>query len=257
MIKATGHRKTASPPKVCYDFARHPSAWMLDAYFGPSLAQRTLSSTSDGNNYLKQRLSTERSSAAFGAGLRGSFLFNRNYLVRTGLNYDQFTEIFEYVDPTYVKYKIEITIVNGQTKIDTVGVEYGENYLKTYNRYGMLDVPLMMGVEMRKGRTGVSINAGFSANVLFFNRGAIIDPVTLEPARFGQDKAPLSDEVFRTSVGLSATASVQWYWHLTRNLRVFAEPSFRQVLRPITLETHPVEQRYTIFGLRFGATHIF
>lgn len=256
-FKAVGYPKNTNPPKLCYDFARHPSAWMLDAYWGPSLTQRTLSSNSDGNNYLKLRLSTERRSTAMGAGLRASLLFNQNYLVRTGLHYDQFTEIFEYIDPTYVKYKIEVTLVNGQTIIDTVGIEYGENYLKTFNRYGMLDVPLMLGVEMRNGRAGMSINAGFSANLLFFNRGAMLDPATLEPVRFGPNKVKPSQEIFRTDVGLSATASVQWYWHLTRHLRIFVEPSFRQVLRPITLQSSPVEQRYTIFGLRFGATHIF
>jgi hypothetical protein len=265
-FKAISRRKKEQP-RVCYDFSRHPSAWLIDVYAGPSLAQRSLTSRFDDQPYLNQRLTTERQSTAINAGLRASLMFNSNFLVRTGLNYDQVSEIFEYIDPAYTKYRIEVTVLsNGMTHVDTVGVDYGENYLKTYNRYAMLDLPLLVGMEMRKGRSGFSINAGISANLLFETRGVIIDPQTHEPARFGPipekpkgvgPKSTLNQAVFRTNVGLSASASIQYYWHLSRNFRVFIEPSFRQVLRPVTVENHPVEQRYSIFGLRLGATRIF
>lgn len=265
-LKSLSRRKK-DQPRVCYDFARHPSAMLIDVYAGPSMAQRQLTSRLDDQPYLNQRLSTERRNAAFNAGLRASLMFNSNFLVRTGLNFDQITEIFEYIDPAYTQYTIKIKVLpNGMTDIDTIGVEYGENYLKTYNRYSTLDVPLVVGMEMRRGRSGLSINAGFSANVLFQRSGVIIDPNTHEPARFGHipedpkapgPKTPLSQDVFRTNLGLSATASIQWYWHLSPYFRVFVEPSFRQVLRPVTLENHPVEQRYSILGLRLGATTIF
>ncbi|MDO8366042.1 MAG: hypothetical protein Q7T20_04530 [Saprospiraceae bacterium] len=260
-------RKKKAQPKFCYDFSQHPSAWLIDVYAGPSLAQGSLTSNVDDEPYLHQRLATERRSIAMNAGLRASFLFNRNYLIRTGLHFDHITEVFEYIDPAYTKYRLDVTVLpNGQTHIDTLGVEYGENYLKTYNRYAMLDVPLIVGVEMRRGRSGFSINAGISANILFQKQGVIIDPNTHEPARFGPipekpehigPKATLSEDAFRANVGLSAEASVQWYWHLYPHFRLFVEPSFRQVLRPVSLGSHPVEQRYRILGLRIGATKIF
>lgn len=259
-------RRKKEQPKFCYDFARHPSAWLIDVYAGPSLAQRSMTSRLDDEPYLKQRLATEQRSTAMNAGLRASLLFNSNFLVRTGLNFDRVTEGFEYIDPTYIKLTIKNNYVNGQfVGTDTV-VEYGENYLKTYNRYTMLDIPLMVGVEMRRGRSGFSINAGFSANVLFQKSGVIIDPNTHEPARFGRisndpkavgPKIALTQDVFRTNLGLSATASIQWYWHLSPHFRLFVEPSFRQVLRPVTVGSHPVEQRYSLIGLRLGASKIF
>jgi hypothetical protein len=265
-FKAVSRRKKEQP-RVCYDFSRHPSAWLIDVYAGPSLAQRSLTSRFDDQPYLNQRLATERQSTAFNAGLRASLMFNSNFLVRTGLNYDQISEVFEFIDPAYTKYRIEVTVLpNGMTHIDTVGVDYGENYLKTYNRYSMLDLPLLVGMEMRKGRSGFSINAGISANLLFETSGVIIDPQTHEPARFGPTpqkpkgigpKSTLSQDVFRANVGLSASASIQYYWHLSSHFRVFVEPSFRQVLRPVTVDNHPVEQRYSILGLRLGATRIF
>jgi hypothetical protein len=248
-------RRKKVQPKVCYDFNRHPSAILLDIYAGPSIAQRSLTSRLDDEPYLKQRLTTERRDLAFNAGIRASLMFSRNFLLRTGLHYDQFTEVFEYIDPTSVIYELKFT--PGNPIPDTLGVKYGENYLKTYNRYGMLDIPLMVGVEMRSGRSGFNINAGISANVLFWKRGAIMDPQTQEPARYGGKKETLSEDVFRTRLSLSAGASVQWYWHISPHWRLYAEPSFRQVLRPVTLKNHPVEQRYSILGLRLGATKIF
>ncbi len=251
-------------PKICYDFSRHPSAWLLDVYAGPSLAQRSLTSFPDNQPYLNQRLATEQRNVAMNAGIRASFMFNGNILARTGLHYEQMTEVFEYYDPTTAIYSVQWN--NILSKIDTLGVDYGESYLKTYNRYAMLDIPLLVGMEMRKGRSGFSLNAGISANVLFAKRGMIIDPNTNVPARFGPMPAEtnkivqvgsLSEDVFRTNLGLSAIASIQWYWHLTPTFRLFVEPSYRQVLRPLTLSSHPVEQRYSLFGLRMGATKIF
>jgi len=253
--KPVAQRKKKQP-KLCYDFDKHPKAWLLDVYAGPSLAQSSLTSHPDNRPYLNQRLGTERRSVAMNAGVRASLMFNQNLLLRTGLHYDQVTEVFEYIDPTYVKLSINTVVLNGQVvRIDTI-VEYGENYQKTYNRYSMLDVPLTFGVEMRRGRSGFSINAGASANVLFLARGSIIDPGTREPARFGPNST-LSQNVFQQSVGFSAMASIQWFWHVTPRTRFFVEPAFRQVLRPVTLSSHPVEQRYSILGLRLGATTIF
>jgi hypothetical protein len=253
--KATKPSKKA--PRNCYDFARYPNAWLFDAYIGPSLAQREFFAPDPENkDYLNSRLNTERSDWAYHAGLRASLMFNRNFLIRTGLHYDQITEVFEFIDPTYVKYLIESTVMsNGQTRIDTVGIEYGENYLKTYNRYGLLDIPLTAGLELRSGRTGLNLNAGASANILFWKRGAILSPQTGEPTYFTPDKNGAA-QIYRPRVGLSATASVQWFYHVGTRTRVFVEPYFRRVLRPITRDEQPVEQRYGIGGLRLGFTKI-
>jgi hypothetical protein len=40
-------------------------------------------------------------------------------------------------------------------------------------------------------------------------------------------------------------------------VRVFAEPYFRSVLRPLNLPEHPIEQRQAMMGLQVGITRIF
>jgi len=243
----------------CYDFAEHPNVFLLDAYIGPSLTRKEMRTGPDNQPYLAQRRNTETRDWSFSAGLRGSLLLDRHFLLRSGLHYDQITEVFEFIDPNSVEVTIRQTtqIINGQpvTVIDTLGVEYGEQYLKTFNRFGMLDVPLEVGVELRNGRTGVSLNGGIALNVLFWKRGAILSPVDGQPAYFTPGSGTV--DVFRAKAGLSAIGSVQWFCHLRPRLRVFAEPYVRMVLRPVNISGHPVEQRYGMMGLNVGVTRIF
>ena len=232
---------------------------LLDAYLGPSLTRKEMRTGPDNQPYLAQRRNTETKDWSFSAGLRASLLLDRHFLLRSGIHYDQITEVFEYIDPNSVEVTIRQTtqIVNGQpvTVIDTLGVEYGEKYLKSFNRFGMLDIPLQAGVELRNGRTGLSLNGGIALNVLFWKRGAIISPVDGQPAYFTPGSGTV--EVFRANAGLSAMGSVQWFCHLRPRLRVFAEPYVRMVLRPVNVPGHPVEQRYGILGLHIGVTRIF
>ncbi len=246
--------------KNCYDFNQHPRVWLLDAYAGPSLPQRQLAATqSEFNDYLQQRRNTEESSWAFNAGLRGSLLFGQHFLLRVGAHYEQMTEVFAYGDPNYKKVNVAyITkIVDGVLVniIDTVSVEYGEHYIKTYNRFGMLEIPLMAGAEFRAGRAGLSLQAGTSLNVLFWKHGTILNaqgtPESFTPGQ--EDASP----VFRRRAGWSATASAQLFYHVRSRLRIFAEPYYSRPFRALTLANQPITQRYTTWGLKIGATKIF
>jgi hypothetical protein len=243
------------PNKHCYDFARNSSVWVLDAYIGPSLAKKQLRTTPDNKPYLYQRLNSEQNSLSLNAGLRVSYLFNKNFLLRSGIQYDQVNEVFEYIDPKYTKYNIVSYVgANGQQFIDTVSIEFGENYLKTFNRLGFLDIPFQGAYEMRVGRGGMSLNGGVSFNVLFRKRGAMRTPQG-DAAYFTPSRAD-AVEVFRPRLGLSVVGSVQWFYYMEPRTRVFIEPYYRKIMGPVNLLSHPVEQRYGIGGLRMGITRI-
>ncbi len=249
-------KKKPSKYKNCYDFNTHPNVFLVDAYIGPSMARKDLRSVKAEESWYRQsRLTTESRDWAFNAGVRGTLLFNQNFLLRAGLHYDQIVETFQYVDQ---QYRVEKTKqvwdpVTSSWKTISNGWEYGEHYTKTYNRFGMLDIPLQAGVEVRNGRSGVSIQAGASLNILFWKSGSILSPQE-QPASFTPADHEL--DVFRARTGLSVMGSVQWFYHLRPRWRVFAEPYFRQVLRPVTVDAHPVEQRYGIGGVRLGLTRI-
>lgn len=242
----------------CYSFSNKGGVWMLDAYGGPawSLPEWRIHN-SELDTYVAARRRTETPDGAFNAGLRVSYFIHPNLVLRTGLHYDQWVERFEYFDPDFIRYHVVITqkLINGQwvSVTDTVGVEYGSEYQKTYNRFGLLDIPLQIGAEWRRGVMGFSLNAGASINVLFLKRGHILDtagqPVSFTPGSGGLD-------VYRPRVGWSAGGSVQAFYHVAPRTRLFAEPYFRIVLRPITLPAYPIEQRQSIAGLRIGVSQI-
>ncbi len=250
--------KPNTTTRKCYSFSDKGKAWLLDAYAGPawSLPKWNVRDA-ELDTYVTQRRRTETPEGAFNAGIRLSYFLHPHIVVRTGLHYDQWTERFEYTNPDFIRYHVTITqkLINGQwvSVVDTVGVEYGAEYIKTYNRFGLLDIPLQIGAEWRSGVVGASLNAGVSANVLFHKRGTILDtdgsPVSFTPNSGGR-------EVYSPRVGLSATGSIQWFYHVAPRTRLFAEPYFRWVLRPITAASYPIEQRQHLVGLRLGVSQI-
>lgn len=247
-------------PKNCYNFTKHPNAWFFDVYAGPSFAWKDLSTNNpEYKDYRNRRLNSERRDWAFHSGVRGTLLFDGHFMLRLGLHYDQMTEIFEFIDPNSItiNYKDVITIVNGQQVIvrDTIGISYGSNYTKTYNRFGMLQIPLQAGVELRKGRSGFSFNAGVSFNVWFWKRGAILSAQGMP--RYFTPGVDVSTPTFQKRTSLSAIGSVQWFYHVDPSVRVYIEPYFRQIVQPVNLKSHPVGTRYGIGGISLGLTKIF
>ncbi len=244
--------------RKCYSFSNKGGVWMLDAYGGPawSLPEWRIHN-SELDTYIAARRRTETPDGAFNAGLRASYFIHPNLALRTGLHYDQWVERFEYFDPDFIRYHVVITqkLINGQwvSAADTVGVEYGSEYRKTYNRFGLLDIPLQISTEWRRGAMGFSLNAGASINILFLKRGHILD-TTGQPVSFTPGSGGLN--VYRPRVGWSAGGSVQAFYHVAPRTRLFAEPYFRIVFRPITLPAYSIEQRQSIAGLRVGVSQI-
>ncbi|MBK9336792.1 MAG: hypothetical protein IPM98_09465 [Lewinellaceae bacterium] len=251
--------KAKKAPKKCYDFNSNRQAWLVDAYVGPVWANKRLQSgNSEFQDYIHDRERTEKRDWGYNAGIRASYLFAGNFMLRTGLHYDYFVEQFEHYDPNFVRYNLTVTqkLINGQwvTVTDTLGIEYGTDYLKTYNRFALLDIPLQGALELRSGPSGISLNLGGSVNVLFHKRGSILTPDG-KPAPFTPGEGQY--DVFRTRLGMSLMGSIQWFYHVSPRTRVFAEPYYRHILEPVTRSGYPVEQSQGVGGIRFGVTRIF
>lgn len=256
IIAATKAKKA---PRKCYDFHSNREAWLVDAYVGPAWSnKRLLSGNTEFLDYIHDRERTEKKDWGFNAGVRASYLFAGNFMLRTGLHYDYQVEQFEYFDPNFIRYNITVTqkLINGQwvSVTDTTGIEYGTEYRKTYNRFALLDIPLQAALELRSGPTGISLNLGGSVNVLFEKRGSILTPEG-KPAPFTPSQGQY--DVFRTRVGMSLLGSIQWFYHISPRTRVFAEPYYRHILEPVTRAGYPVEQSLGVGGIRFGVTRIF
>ncbi len=237
----------------CYDFDENPNAWLLDVYSGPLMAAKQLDNRSGDlelEAYRQKRLETESMGWGYQAGVGITRVWNRRYSIGTGLQYQQFTEVMRFKDDLFVQY---FTENNGQDTIDAV---FGLKTITKYNRFGMLHIPVKLGYEWRSGRKGVQLKGGAALNVLFWKKGAILNPDTFNPAPFNSGTSS-GVEVFNARTGLSLEGSAQFFWHFRRDMRIFAEPYYQAILKPISTETYPLQQRYHLIGLRLGVSRIF
>lgn len=243
----------------CYDFASHRTVLMADAYVGPQTADRSFAAESAENKpYLNKRVQTEGRGWGFDGGLRVTALFREHFTATAGIEYNQFTEVFSYVDPTSIEFDVHVKIdpTTGAATFDTSDIRFGERRVKSYNRYGFLDIPVALGYEVRQGRGGIRFQGGAALNLLFHKRGTILSPDTGKPVSFTPGN-PGAIEVFRSNAGFSVQGSMQFFWSYEPRTRFFAEPYFKKILDPVTLDSHPVSTRYNLWGARFGVTKIF
>ena len=91
-------------------------------------------------------------------------------------------------------------------------------------------------------------------NVLFWKKGSMLHPDYFEPAAFNTNTG---FDAFKTNIGWSVQGSAQFFWHIRRDTRVFAEPYYHSILRPVTTTAYPLAQRYNMIGLRLGMSKLF
>ncbi len=243
-------------PDYSHPFRGTKPVWMLDAYAGPSITHKQLSANdSSGQALLEGRLESESEDWGFHAGVRASVVLNRHFVVRGGLHYEQFVEQFEYVNPNSIQVLTQQTtlIIDNKpvTVTDTLDVVYGDEYTKTYNRFGLLDLPLEVGVEVRGRRSGLSLQGSASVNLLFWKSGSMLNEQSIPEPINDIDPTPFKDRV-----GLSIGGSAQWFYCLHPYTRLFVEPYYRQVVKPVSGPGYTLSQRYGFGGLRVGFTQV-
>ncbi len=256
-------REIALMRTECPSFHKEVAGVFLDLYFSHEYAFRRLNKQSDSDavsDYLQKRDETEKSLYSFSTGIRVSLMLPNNFGLKTGINYSQINEKFEYVDPESIKEKIiqitEYTYENGVAvdstfKLDTIEVG-GEEKLRVYNKYRTLDIPLLFSYEWA-GKHGFyfSSNAGVLMNFAFNQRGRILEPTSLKPQWFSSS-LPDRYDAFESSLGISLYGSLGMYYTINKYFDFMLEPNLRVNLGSMTLGSHPVSQKYIVPGLITG-----
>lgn len=241
-------RKKKEADTKCYNFESHANAWLFDAYAGPLYAQKSLSTGTNPENktYHDLRWNTEsHQGIGFTAGARASLLVKQHFSVGTGIDYQQFTETFSYEKPLYIQVLID------PNTGDTLDLDIVTQRFKQYSRFGFVNIPFSAGYEIRQGRRGVHLRGGGAINLLFWKNGTMLDQTTLQPAKFD------TQDAFRVNAGLSLIGSAQFFLHIQPRTRLFVEPYYQRILKPVTKQTYPLQQNYNLIGLRLGLTKIF
>lgn len=242
------------PEKGCpkIEKARNFSLQM-DMVVGPDMAVRSLQPKSpDQVNYLREREATESYRYAFSGGVRVSMIRKKGLALRTGLMYAQINEKFEYFDGFTEQYKYD-AIRDPQTGsiigYDTT-IVYGELNLKTFNRFHILDIPLIAGFHVENEKWAYSVNAGANLNFLFRKKGKFLSP-DLNPVSFSTSEAD-AYQAFRNTLGVSIYGSINLNYKLSNRIQVVIEPNFRYYLNPFSRDDYLLNQEYFSVGVLTG-----
>lgn len=249
-----------SPDQGCADFGGKRSRVYLtvDVLASPDYSlKRMKERSSEVVDYINQRENTETFLYGFSGGVRVSAVGPR-LSFRTGLIFSQINErldVMERIVDDEREVEVNDTIINGLDTTFVTGVvtvtETRNITQKTYNYYRGLDIPFLIGYNLKKGRTmDLGINGGAFLNIWTQRKGEILNP-SLAPIDIS------GEEYFKSTIGLSVYAGLEMAYHLNYNLDVLIEPNVRYNMQPFTNGDYPVIQRYWTGALALGVRYKF
>ena len=223
----------------------------LDWYVSPDYAFRNLEATDA--EYLddaKQRDKTESFLYAYSTGIRLSAVADNGLAFRTGIAYSQINEKFDYVNgnETNISIKNVLDPDGNIISSDTI-IQIGTRVKNIYNRYRMIDIPLILGYEVESKHFIYSLNAGVYLNLLFTQKGDFLQgnrAVNFTSNRIDSYKA------FKDKLGLSLYGSFGFNYKLSNRMQILIEPHIRYHLNPINNKDYKINQRYITTGLITG-----
>lgn len=228
----------------CPTFKGLPKGLYLDANASVDLAQRSMTTRNpEFDDYLKEREKTEIPYFAFSTGLHLTLLSERGFALKTGVDYTQITESFNFESG-----EIEvIIIVNGDTTREVKNM-----ITRATNRYQLVDIPLLAGYEHNFSNFSLSVYGGPFFNVMFAKKGNYISSQTNQPVGTTTGEPDKFAEIFRPKLGLGWYTSFGFGYKLQRGTQIRVEPYFRFYPKSFSASNHVIDQRYFLTGLKIG-----
>jgi hypothetical protein len=236
-------------------FGNRKSNWYVEGFVSPDYSVKRTSNTGGNEEYIKRKDSTESYNGAFTAGIRLSTTIGEHLLLKSGLQYSQINEKFNYRAENERRLTTVVTIrtiIRGPgdtlTVRDTSIVEQiGYRVKTTYNRYRSFDIPVILGYEWGNDEWRGSINAGVIFNIRSWQQGDMLDTSYI-PVAFDKTSSP----VFKHNIGLGLYAGAALIKPIGNRLDVFAEPYMRYNISSMTNSSSPFNQKFHIIGINFG-----
>lgn len=241
--------------------SRH-NYFSLDGIFAPEWSNRTLSATSNSSEnsfaeYITQRENSEVSEFAFSTGARFSYNFRNGFSLRSGIFFNQIQETFTYEadESKLITTVVTETITNpdGTTSTETTtSVESidGVRFVKSFNKYQFIDVPLLLGYNYNFGQFGMSANVGGIYNLSFTQKGKMLSQTDATPTILS---GTANDPNFKGQSGWSLYGSLSLNYPLNERFDLLIEPYARYIINPLNNElNNPIEQKYWFTGIGAG-----
>lgn len=201
--------------------------------------------------YAEFRAQTESPEYNFSTGLRFSAVSGFGLALRSGVNYSQISEKFEYINETQEVTTI-IRDMNGNP-IDTI-IETGTRYKTTYNKYRTLDIPILLGYEINYKKFTFALNGGAYLNLIFEQKGDFLSPLDYQPVNFSSNN-PNAFPAFKDRLDIGWYGSLGIHYRITPRIQLLVEPHFKLYPKSFTQDNYIVDQKYFTTGVFFGIRH--
>lgn len=241
-------------------FPTKHNKWFFEIYLSPDYFLKSL--TGPKPEYINSRLDTESPLVSFSGGIQMGYKFDKGILLRSGFNYSRINERFHFVKKDVKNTQTVITIDtvwagDGSYTISrdtTINEIYGTEDIQKLIAYSMIDIPVILGYEIKYSDFKIGLNAGIILNILTTNKGAMLN-MDGEVETF--DSKYKKNSIFNKNLGASLFASVDASFRVNDRIDVFIEPRFRLYLKSFTTSNYPLIQKYTNFGISFGPRFYF
>lgn len=246
------------PDPNCYKFGAIGTqfALSLDVLGGPGFSTKSFENNGgESSAYADARKSTESYQYGWSIGARLNVHHRSGFTGRIGLNYTQVGDIFDYQDSsaTQTTTRIDSFFAADGTFLYTETNQVlisGTLVKKIHNTYRYLDIPLIVGYELRSGLNAYMINVGPVFNLTTSQEGQILDSM-LHPRSITPGE-PGAISVYKTNVGVSLYLSAGMLFPLSDRLSALIEPSFLYRLNPVTLNSYTLKEHRHYASLNLG-----
>ena len=213
-----------------------------------------------GNRLLQNRLNSETPLENIQIGLLAGVHHHTGFNVMSGLQYTRITERFENTVTVVSRDSVPgiirlIVLPNGDT-IREEGqvpvVTTTTTRKKYYNRYNLIDIPLLLGYEKEINNLRLGLQAGVFANIRLSTEGRIFDEESLLV-----DIGSEQNNIFKTSVGLSYYLSFSVGYEMASGITLHFSPFLHHYPGRFTNDNYLLAQKYSLLGIKAGVQYKF
>lgn len=232
------------------------SDWYVDVYVSPMTVFKTVTDKVAGKNIRTGMDSTLHKQVSFNAGINLVKNIGENFLLKTGLQYNQVNEVFRNTRVNEIKLITTVTIrtiilAPGDTiyiRDTSVTQQIGTVTRQTQNRYKSWDIPLIMGYEFGGKDLRLNANVGVIANIRSSYKGEMLDTIQ-QTINIADYKAT---GVYKTNIGLGIYAGLGIVKAIGDKTDLLIEPYARFNLTNMTTDAAWFKQKNIVAGLSVG-----
>jgi hypothetical protein len=283
---STKIKPTPPPRKMPTAAVTTPLSFNLELYIEPTLTGQLLKArSSDGDALLEYRKRNENPSSVLNWGLEGR-VFRKNLFVQTGIRYSVFGANADYpfsatlldssrshfevniqnkweyhtywvwTENSGVVYYVPAQDSNLVQLIDStwkllIDTSYNKRSEKSQLRYRYVEIPLLLGYQVGKGKLKTEFSGGVAVGFLSGMKGNIVSADLNSTIPANTDNFPYNKPLLNLLLRIGCS------YNLNENWSIFGRSAFRYTPQSAFGTEYPLYQRNYSVGLQFGIKYSF